>query len=48
MSTKWMASGGQALVKILPGALHSYIEFPPGRFAAAKEGVAIAVQFVKS
>jgi acetyl esterase/lipase len=44
MSTKWMASGGQALVKILPGAPYGHIEFPLDRFAVVKEGVAIAVK----
>ena len=28
MSSKWMMSGGEAVVKVVPGACHGYIMFP--------------------
>lgn len=48
MSTKWMASAGEAVVKILPGAPHAYIGFPPDQLEVAREGMAIAVEFMTS
>ncbi len=48
MSTKWMASGGEAVVKILPGAPHGYIGFPPEVSEGAREGVATTIEFMKS
>jgi acetyl esterase/lipase len=48
MSAKWMASGGEAMVKILPGAPHAYIGFPPDLLGLAKEGMDTTIEFMKN
>lgn len=48
MSAKWMAAGGEAVVKILPGAPHAYIGFPDEVLEVAREGRAVTVEFMKS
>jgi acetyl esterase/lipase len=48
MSTKWMACGGEVVVKILPGAPHAYIGFPRDQLEGAREGMAVTVEFVRS
>jgi acetyl esterase/lipase len=35
MATKWMVSGGEAIIKIYPGACHGFIGFPPDVLAEA-------------
>ena len=47
MSTRWMMAGGEAVVKIYPGAPHGYIMFPPEAFSAAKEGLEEVRAFVE-
>lgn len=39
MSAKWMMAGGEAVVKIYPGAPHGFIMFPPNMVKSAKEGL---------
>ncbi|KIX10178.1 uncharacterized protein Z518_01259 [Rhinocladiella mackenziei CBS 650.93] len=49
MSTKWLMAGGEAVIKILPGAPHGYIIFPrdiPGSGAA--EGLDVTEKFMLS
>ena len=48
MSAKWMASGGEALVKILPGAPHGYTAFHPDQLEVAKEGLTTTVDFMRN
>jgi acetyl esterase/lipase len=44
MSMKWMIAGGEAVVKIYPGAAHGFTAFPSKE---ATEGAAVAVKFVQ-
>jgi acetyl esterase/lipase len=39
MSTKWMMAGGEAIVKIYPGAPHGFIAFPPAALNEAGEAL---------
>jgi acetyl esterase/lipase len=48
MSAKWMASGGEAVVKILPGAPHGYIGFPRDKLEPAREGMETTLDFMRS
>jgi acetyl esterase/lipase len=45
MSTKWMVSGSEAVVKIYPGAPHGFTAFPG--FKPGEEAIAVALQFTK-
>jgi acetyl esterase/lipase len=45
MSTKWMIAGGEAVLKIYPGAPHGFVVVPG--FALADEAKAHMVQFVR-
>ena len=47
MSTRWMMAGGEAVVKIYPGAPHGYIMFPPDVLTTAKEGLEETRLFVE-
>ena len=44
MSMKWMIAGGEAVVKIYPGAPHGFTVFPG--IKVAEEAAAVATQFV--
>ncbi|KIV91419.1 hypothetical protein PV10_05961 [Exophiala mesophila] len=47
MSTKWLAAGGEAVVKIIPGAPHGYIMFPRSlKASAADQGLKAVEDFV--
>ncbi|KIW48620.1 uncharacterized protein PV06_01190 [Exophiala oligosperma] len=49
MSSKWLMAGGEALVKIIPGAPHGYIMFPKtAEGSGADEGLDAVEQFVLS
>lgn len=49
MSTKWMMAGGEAVVKIIPGAPHGYIMFPRSvKGSGAEEGLNTVEDFVLS
>jgi acetyl esterase/lipase len=39
MGTKWMVFGGEAVVKIYPGAAHGFIGFPPSVLEEAGRAV---------
>jgi len=39
MGTKWMQSGGQAIVKVYPGCPHGFISFPPEMLKEAGEAL---------
>ncbi|KAK0738838.1 Alpha/Beta hydrolase protein [Schizothecium vesticola] len=45
MGTKWAAGGGEAVVKVWPGAPHGFTAFPG--FGPATEGVRVALEFVR-
>ncbi|KAI5460571.1 alpha/beta hydrolase fold-3 domain-containing protein [Mariannaea sp. PMI_226] len=45
MSTKWMMTGSEAIVKIYPGVPHAFTTFPG--FKPGQEAIAIALQFAK-
>ena len=46
MASKWRMYGGEAVVKILPGAPHGYILFPQDDVPEAKEGFAAVNAFL--
>lgn len=49
MSTKWLAAGGEAVVKIVPGGPHGYIMFPRSlKASGADEGLKAVEDFVLS
>jgi acetyl esterase/lipase len=49
MSTKWLVAGGEAVVKIMPGAPHGYIMFPREvKGSRADEGLNAVEEFVRS
>jgi len=49
MSTKWFMTGGEAIVKIVPGAPHGYIMFPTGmKGSGAEEGLDVVEKFMLS
>jgi acetyl esterase/lipase len=45
MSMKWMIAGGEAILKIYPGAPHGFTAFPGAK--VAEEAAAVAIQFVE-
>jgi acetyl esterase/lipase len=45
MSMKWMIAGGEAVVKIYPGAPHGFTVFPG--IKVAEEAAAVTVQFLQ-
>lgn len=47
MSTKWTAAGGEAVVKILPGAPHGFLAFCEA-LEVAREGMSAIVEFMRS
>lgn len=49
MSTKWLMAGGEAVIKIIPGAPHGYIMFPRGmKGSGAEEGLNTVEDFMLS
>ena len=46
MASRWLMHGGEAVVKLLPGAPHAYILFPQDEVAEAKEGLEAVSAFV--
>lgn len=49
MNTKWLMAGGEAVVKIIPGAPHGYIMFPRTmKGSGAEEGLTAVEDFVRS
>lgn len=49
MSTKWLMGGGEAVVKIIPGAPHGYIGFPREiKGSGASEGMDAVEDFIRS
>lgn len=46
--TKWQMAGGEATVKIYPGAPHGFIAFPADQLESAKEGMEDALNFIRS
>lgn len=45
MNTKWLAAGGEAIVRIYTGAPHGFMEFPGLKIV--DEAKVIAVQFIR-
>ena len=39
MCTKWMISGGEAILKIYPGACHGFLGFPPDALAETQKAL---------
>ncbi|KAG9783122.1 hypothetical protein HRR83_002002 [Exophiala dermatitidis] len=49
MSTKWLMAGGQAIVKIIPGAPHGFIFFPRNvKGSGSDEGMNAVEDFIRS
>ncbi len=49
MSVKWMAAGGEASVKIVPGAPHGFIMYPRSmKGSGSEEGMQAVEEFVKA
>lgn len=48
MGTKWQMAGGEAVVKIYPGAPHGFIAFPADQLDAAREGMEDTLTFIRS
>ncbi|KAL2426635.1 hypothetical protein ABEF95_011058 [Exophiala dermatitidis] len=49
MSTKWLMAGGQAIVKIIPGAPHGFIFFPRHvKGSGSEEGMNAVEDFIRS
>jgi hypothetical protein len=49
MSVKWLMAGGEAVVKIIPGAPHGYIMFPRSmKGSGAAEGMKAIEDFILS
>ncbi|KIW19922.1 hypothetical protein PV08_00497 [Exophiala spinifera] len=49
MSTKWLMAGGEAIVKIIPGAPHGYLAFPRSvEGSGAAEGLDAVEHFILS
>lgn len=46
MGTKWLMAGGQAIVKIYPGAPHGFIAFPPQMIKESGEALEHAKTFI--
>jgi len=46
MGTKWMAAGGEAVVRIFTGAPHGFILFPREQCDAAGEGMDVIKAFM--
>lgn len=47
MATKWLMFGGEAVVKIYPGAAHGFIFTPSGLLPQAKEAVDDTLTFIR-
>nr|KMM67005.1 hypothetical protein CPAG_03341 [Coccidioides posadasii RMSCC 3488] len=47
MSAKWQMAGGEAIVKIVPGAPHGYIMCPPGLVPGTEEILELLEKFLK-
>ncbi|PGH23388.1 hypothetical protein AJ80_02498 [Polytolypa hystricis UAMH7299] len=47
MSAKWQMAGGEAIVKIVPGAPHGFIGFPPDSFQGVLEGLETVSTFLE-
>ena len=46
MACRWLMHGGEAVVKIVPGAPHGYISIPPNEVPEAKEGLDTVIAFL--
>ena len=46
MAVKYQMSGAETIVRIIPGASHAYIIFPPDQVASAKEGLEAMREFL--
>ena len=47
MATKWMVSGGEAIIKIYPGACHGFIGFPPQMLKEAENALEDTKTYIK-
>ncbi|KAG0652327.1 Carboxylesterase [Hyphodiscus hymeniophilus] len=47
MAIKWMVSGGEAIIKIYPGACHGFIGFPPDQLEEAGKALEDTKTFIK-
>jgi acetyl esterase/lipase len=47
MTTKWMVSGGEAILKIYPGACHGFIGFAPDILAEAGKALEDTKAYIK-
>jgi acetyl esterase/lipase len=49
MASKWRMAGGEAVVKIVPGACHGYIMFPRGmKGSGSEEGLNAVAEFLRA
>ena len=47
MATRWQLAGGEALLRLFPGAPHGFILTPPEMSKSTKEGLELIDQFLK-
>lgn len=47
MSVKWQVHGGEAVVRIFPGAPHGYTQFPQDKCPEAKQAVDTSCSFLR-
>lgn len=47
MATKWMVSGGEAIIKIYPGACHGFIGFAPDVLEEAGKALEDTKSYIK-
>jgi hypothetical protein len=47
MATKWMMSGGEAIIKIYPGACHGFISFAPDVLEEAGRALGDTEAFIR-
>ena len=47
MTTKWMMAGGEAVLKIVPGAPHAFVLFDKSKVSVAAKGISYMLEFLK-
>ena len=47
MATKWMMAGGNAVLKIVPGAPHAFVLFDKDKVSVASKGIGYMLEFLK-
>ena len=47
MSVRWIAGGGETVLKVVPGAPHAFVLFDREKVSVAKTGVGYMVEFLR-